>query len=672
MNAERRQAPGDRNRRIGVVHLALVLLMLGILGKAAHVQLVQGRAWGDLARRQHFTAREIPAPRGRILDATGRTLATTREVVSLAVAPRELRDRDRLRRALVAARVTPAAAAAATDPARQWVTVPGRFVAEDVAPITAMRGVYTTPVSERAYSMTPSLGPLVGRVSNGEGLDGLELMLDSLLRGVPGASQMVRAIGSGGRNFVSPTAPGIAPTQGHSVTLTINHELQEIAERALADAVRRLDADGGDIVIMDPRNGELLAMAGERGGRVAGSVTALSEPFEPGSTVKPIVAAGLLARGRARPGDMVPSMGGRYTLHGRTIHDEPHDGPTPPRLTLAEVIRYSSNVGIVQFAERLTEREEYETLRDFGLGSPTGLPYAAEAAGTLRPPLVWSRQSQASLAMGYELAVTPVQLAAAYAAIANGGELLEPALIREIRDPGGDVVYRHERRIVRRVIPEQVARTVRSLLTAVVERGTAVDAELATYTLGGKTGTPRRTVNGRYAPRQYNPNFVGLFPAESPQLVIVVKLTNPKGNFYSSKTAAPTTKTILQAALAARDAALDRSRLATRHAGAEQAGRSVAPALSVAPIEASWITSDDATTRVVVALPPPPSSKPAQPPPRAVPNVRGLSLRDAVRSLHTAGFRVQLARGAPGPRVTDPAPGALAAAGSLVRLRHDP
>src|SRR6185436_1292531 len=411
-----------RNRRIGLVHAVLAVLAVSILAKAAHVQLVQGRAWSERARRQHFTAREV---------------------VRLDVAPREVKEVRRLRRLLLAAGVEASWVDRAADNRRAWVSLPGRYVAEDVAPITAMRGVYTTPVSDRAYAASPGLRSLIGRVDpQGRGLDGLELALDSVLRGASGASQLVRDVR--GRSFASPTTPGLAPRSGNSVVLTINHELQDIAERALADAVSRMSAEGGDIVILDPRSGELLATAGERRGVVAPSVTAITEPFEPGSTLKPLIAAALLAQGKARTDDRVPARGGTYTLHGRTIHDEPHPGPTPSSLTLADVIRLSSNVGIVQFADRLTPQEEFEALRDFGLGTPTGIPYSAEAAGTLRPPAAWSRQTPASVAMGYEVAVTPLQLALAYAAIANGGELLEPLLVREVRSPDGRVTFRGE------------------------------------------------------------------------------------------------------------------------------------------------------------------------------------------------------------------------------------
>jgi cell division protein FtsI (penicillin-binding protein 3) len=218
---------------------------------------------------------------------------------------------------------------------------------------------------------------------------------------------------------------------------------------------------------------------------------------------------------------------------------------------------------------------------------------------------------------------------------------------------------------------------VRKLLAGVVERGTAVEADLATYALAGKTGTPRRIVDGRYAPSQYNPNFVGLFPADAPQLVVVVKLSNPKGNFYGGATAAPMTKTILQAALAARDAALNRSELVAlpraTAAAAVQSGRPRTVVATASKGSVSLLSPDTTASPVVLDLPPAPEQRVPPRPPRSVPNVRGMTLRAAVRSLHFAGLRVQLAPGAPSApivSVTEPAPGVVVSAGSLVRLRH--
>ncbi|MDB4907528.1 MAG: penicillin-binding protein transpeptidase [Gemmatimonadetes bacterium] len=647
-----------RSSRIGIVHLTLAVFAIALLVRAARVQIVQGREWADRAAHQHVSEREVPAPRGQILDATGAVLAESHDMVQLAIAPKEVTKPAQLRRALTRAAYPREWVARALDAKRAWVVLPGRRLSVDVADAVALRGVHATPFVERSYSMSEGTRRIVGRVTpDGAPLDGVELALDSIIRGEKGSSQLMKDVR--GRTSSSPTQPGIAARSGHTVVLTINHELQEIAERSLDEATQQMSAEGGDIVIMDPHDGSVLAMASHRQDPRSTSATALTEPFEPGSTLKPFIASGLLARQLVTDADEVDTYGGVYTINGRTIHDVHKGG----RMTLADVLTWSSNVGIVQFASRLTPRDQYETLRDFGFGTPTGLQYPTESSGRLHPPAEWSLQSPQSIAIGYEISVTPLQLVTAYAAIANGGELLQPSLVKEVRDPDGTVIYRHSRRVVRRVISPEVASRMRGMLRRVVDNGTALKADLADFTLGGKTGTARRTVNGHYAPDQYIPTFVGLFPAEDPQYVILVKLDNPKGAYYGGTTAAPLTKVVLQAAIAARDAALDRSRL-TRVA---QAGRS-------APVTRDTLSPEPGrheagSVPFVVQLPAPPPRVMALQPPRAVPDVHGLALRDAVRSLHAAGFRVELARGPEGS--TAPEAGALATPGTLVRLLYE-
>ncbi|MDB4885293.1 MAG: penicillin-binding protein transpeptidase [Gemmatimonadetes bacterium] len=667
--------------RVGLVHLGLAVFAVAIIGMSARVQLLQGRKWAASALRQQSTESVIPAPRGDILDAAGETMAQSRETVKLDVAPTEVRDRAKLRRLLLKAGVPAAFAARAADPARKWVALPGRYLAVDVAQISATRGVYTTPIIERAYAASEGTRRIVGRVdADGNAVDGVELALDSLLRGRPGSVTVMKD--AHGRRFESPSMPGAAPVKGNTVVLTLNHELQEIAERALADAVTRMSAEGGDVVVLDPSDGAILAMASRRRDPRATAATALTEPYEPGSTMKPFIAAALLERGRARETDVVNTYNGSFVINGRTITDE----HAAPQFSLAEVIRYSSNVGITQFALRLSPREEYETLRDFGFGTATGVPYPAESPGTLHPPVRWSRQSPQSLAMGYEVAVTPLQLASAYIALANDGELLEPALVKEVRSPDGTVLYRHERRVVRRVLSPAVARRVRQMLLGVVEEGgTAKLATLGTFSLAGKTGTARRTVNGRYAAGEHIPTFVGLFPADNPQFVILVKIDNPVGAYVGGLTAAPVTKAVIEAALASRNAALDRRGLASsrQERGLDSAttqNRAVA-ATQVARDSVSSVVRDSAriievgeadsaaVVPLVVRLPlVPPKVAPLAP--RAVPEVQGLSLREAARRLQAAGFNVQLANLPAG--VTAPAAGQVVRAGSVILLGGAP
>lgn len=643
-----------RISRLGAVNLSLLGFAAALIGRAAWVQLWQGNAWAARAERQHFTDAPVPAPRGDVLDATGERLAESREMLRLAVAPREVREPAVLRRALSAAGVPAEVVARTTDKSRAWVIVPGRFLPSEVARAVALRGVYSEPVSERVYALSPGLRGLVGHVNGeGEAVDGIELSLDSLLRGTAGSAMLLRD--ARGRSFEAPNDPGVAPSKGRSVTLTLNHELQEICERALADAVAQLGASGGDIVVLDPHDGAVLAMASRRAGR--SGVTGLSEPFEPGSTMKPLVGAALLERGVVHPGDRVDTYGGSWTIFGRTINDvEKGMG----KLTLRDVIRVSSNIGIAQFAQRLTPREEYEALRDFGFGTPTGIPFPTEAAGTLRTPKEWSKMSAASLAMGYEVAVTPLQLATAYAAIANGGELLEPALVREIRSPDGELLYRHQRRVVRRVISPGVAARVRGMLGEAVEKGTGMKADLTSFAVAGKTGTARLNAGGGYASGKYYASFIGLFPADAPQYVILVKLDDPaKG--YGAVTAAPVTRAVLQAALAARDAALDRGALAS--SDLRKAPAATAPAESAPPDSAAG------SVPMVVALDAPVADAPHAAAAVAIPDVHGMVLREAVAKLHSAGLRVRLARGAPG--TTMPAAGARVRRGTTVRLFHD-
>ena len=254
-----------------------------------------------------------------------------------------------------------------------------------------------------------------------------------------------------------------------------------------------------------------------------------------------------------------------------------------------------------------------------------------------------------------------MQLAAAYAAIANGGELLEPSVVKRIDASNGDPLYRHERRVVRRVMSPEVAREVRQMLAGVVAKGTAVEADLATFAVAGKSGTARRTEHGRYAKGRYTATFVGLFPAAEPQYVILVKLDDPVGAYYGGRTAAPVTRVILEAALAARDAALDRRALASheRRPVAESA------AAVMAPVEAAETEAIGSVPFVVALAEPAPAAAPRRVP-NAVPSVEGMPLRSAVHALHRAGFQVRLTAGPQGS--TWPASGTIAPPGSVVRL----
>jgi cell division protein FtsI (penicillin-binding protein 3) len=324
----------------------------------------------------------------------------------------------------------------------------------------------------------------------------------------------------------------------------------------------------------------------------------------------------------------------------------------------------------VMFGQRLSPREKYENFRDFGFGAPTGVTLPAESPGTLREPKTWSKQTPASVLMGYEIAVTPLQLVTAYSAIANGGDLLEPHIVKEIRSADGGVLYKAEPRVVRHVISREVAHTVQQMLLGVVQGGTATKADLQTFEVAGKSGTARRVQLGQgYGAGNYTASFVGLFPGDDPQYVVLVKLDSPQGSHYAGgDIAAPVTNIVLRAALAARDAALNRQTLA---ASEKRDTTHTVVASAVHPETVAVVSpsdSDAGSVSYVVHLPAQNHTAPVTLTPRVIPDVRGMTLRSAVHALHAAGFRVQLV--ASSAMATVPGAGAVALAGTTVQLGH--
>ncbi len=632
--------------RITLVAAAFVVAAVAVVARAAYVQLVQGSYWRSLAAGQQTTLVPLPARRGAIYDRNGVALALSQETYAVGLAPDQVRERrlvaDRLARALGRPQAE-LRRLVASD--RAWAEWPGPYQWTQVAPLKGLRGVYLLPRLQRYYPKLDFGARIVGRVdARGHGVSGLERSLDTLLAGRAGAAVMLRD--RNGRTYPSPSRPAAEPIPGADVRVTIDADLQEIAERALAEAVAQTRALGGDVVILQPATGEVLALATVRPGAPGAGL--VGDAFEPGSTAKVFTAATLLRDGKARATDSVFAENGTYRLGARVIHDVHPSGT----LSLADVLRVSSNIDIAKFGARLTNVELFEGFRDFGFGAPTGVDLPAESPGRLRSPRGWSDASAASIAMGYEVAVTPLQLAAAYGALANGGVLLEPRLVREVTRADGRTTWRGAPRPVRRAVPAAVAAELVRMLVGVVEEGTARRAALGSYTLAGKTGTARRNVAGHYLEGHYWASFVGLFPAQDPQLVLVVKIDDPQGEYFGGTTAAPVVRAILEAALATPAVAIDRGRLTRREAPGTDSAEPAA-------LEA------DTASRVVVAWPPAPASPPPAAAARVVPTVEGLGLRAAARLLYRSGFAVRV-EGWGRAVSTTPAAGASAPAGSMV------
>jgi len=614
--------------------------------RAGQIQLVQGATWRSMAEAQHQTDVVVPATRGSILDRDGTPLAVSRERVRVNVAPRELNDvegaRALLRETMGLSRST---VNRLTSADRVWAVAPDLYPPTVREQLRGVPGIHLEAVSQRYHPHGDLARGVLGGLQDDQGSGGIEVLFEEILGGTPGREVIARD--NVGREIPGERLMMTAPRAGGEVVLTLDMDLQEIAQQALEEAIEGTEARGGDVVITDPQTGEILALVSIRNGRTT-ALSAINTPYEPGSTIKPFTVAGLLQHGLVSLDDTVDVGNGIWEVDRRKLRDTHTEG----RISIAEALRESSNVGIAMAAEAFTPGLQYETLRDFGFGGLTGIELPGEAAGLLRRPDRWTSMSNESLAIGYELSATPLQLAMAYGALANGGVLMQPHLIREIRGSDGRVLERFEPEIVRRVIAPHVAAQVAQALVEVVEDGTGTSARMASFQVAGKTGTAWLDSGEGYERGAYYSSFAGFFPADDPQLVVFVGLDRPLGAYYGGAVAAPVTRATMEAALAARATPLDRGALArsARRAPAPLPARS-APAFA----------SREELAPATAAVRDPHAGV-------SLPDVSGLPARVAVRRLHALGLRVEHS-GVGEIRGTRPAAGTRVLPGDTITLR---
>ncbi len=397
----------------------------------------------------------------------------------------------------------------------------------------------------------PMAGQVLGVVSrDGYGQSGLEFHLDRDLRGTDGW----RYARFDSRKRYAPGTEDRAnqPVDGLGVTLTLDAKVQEITELALERGVRRSGAKQGVAIVVEPASGDILAMANvpffnpnSHDGRegVNWKNQAVVKFYEPGSTFKIITAAALLEERRMAPADTVDAEGGEYQIAGETIRDTHPLG----RISFTDALAHSSNIAFAKMSARLQPVVFYKYIRSFGFGMKTGVSLPAEESGLLKPLREWSGRSQPTLAFGHEIAVTPLQMIMAAAAVANGGMLMRPRLVKAWVDGEGKTVREESTREVRRVVSEATAATLRSMLRAVVEYGTAAEIRHPYIPIAGKTGTAEKidAATGKYVKGLFNSSFVGMAPADKPAFVCLVLLDEPEQLKYGGQSAAPVFREIL-------------------------------------------------------------------------------------------------------------------------------
>jgi len=529
------------NRRIGVLAAAFLLLLGAALARSVWLQIVKGPELAAMALRQHRETVVVPAARGTVVDRNGQPLAIGRLSTTVYANPRQVDDARNL--TLAAAKLF------GNDPAELYPLLTDRsrgfvYVARKADPKQAEKlerlgfaGLGFYPEELRFYPQGPVAAQILGFAGlDNKGLEGLERSLEGTLAGKPGSQTVVKDPFGRALDVVETTRE----TPGKDVRLTIDRQIQANAEEVLAETVRRWGAKSATAVVLDPRTGELLAMATAprfNANRFAKTRAdrrrnrAATDTYEPGSTFKLVTVAAALEEGIVNPRSsfrLAPTL----EVADRTIR-EAHSRGTQ-RLSVREIVEYSSNIGTITIAQRLGEGRLADWIDRFGFGTTTGVDFPGESPGFALPLDEWSGSTIGTVPIGHGIAVTPLQMARAYSAIANGGRLVRPHLIDRIAGEATKVGKG------RRVVSKRVADQVLDMLRGVVVEGTGTAAAIPGYTVAGKTGTAAKIdPDGTYSSSRYVASFAGLVPASKPELVVMVMVDEPRGGYYGGTVAAP-------------------------------------------------------------------------------------------------------------------------------------
>ena len=544
--------------RIKIVALLFLVSLSAILVRAIHLQIISRTRLAAIASKQHNTEIRIRPKRGPIFDRRMQELAGSLDAESIFVRPDELESpEDAIPRLASALGLREKKLRKKIERGSPFVWLKRVADPADAKRVRALeiKGVGFTPEGRRIYPDASLAGKLMGFVGvDGGGLESLELQYDSVLRGKQGRvyarrdarrrAILVEGIESGGAR------------EGHGIVLTIDRTIQHIAETELSTAMKKTRAKRGIVVVMDPRTGDVLALAEaptfnpntyQKSKPENRHCWAFCTIFEPGSIFKIFVVAAALDAGAIRSGSSIYCEGGLYRYAGHRIHDVHPYG----LLNISEIIKHSSNIGALKIAERLGSNRLYGYIRDFGFGSRSGAGFPGDLPGLVPPLKAWKKITRGTIAFGQGISVTPIQITAALAAIANGGKLMQPRLVLAQVDPKRKVVRQYEPRMVRQVVSEKTARTVAGYMKGVPEEGgTGRAAHIAGFAVAGKTGTAQKVAEGRrgYSSKRVG-SFIGFVPADNPRLAISVIIDEPEGVPYGGRVAAPVFREIAEKTL---------------------------------------------------------------------------------------------------------------------------
>jgi cell division protein FtsI (penicillin-binding protein 3) len=657
--------------RLGRVRFLVLFLLLWasvVVARLAELQLAHGDRYRARAQRQQERRIEISPQRGSIFDREGRPLAVSAEASSIYAIPDEVRNPAETARLLAPhVGMTPDAVLARLTQKKGFVWLARKVDRAAAAGVRAAKlpGIHLVAETKRFYPKGSLAANVLGYVGTDDrGLGGLEHFYDRAIRGKPGE---IVALTDARRSTYgeAETANGKLAEEGDSLFISLDSGIQFAAERELAAAVSEAQARSGVLVLLDPSDGEILAMATAPSfdpneyGRFSADTRrnrAIADAYEPGSTFKIVTGALALENSLVTLDETIDTGDGKIRVGNTTISE--HDGKQYGALTLAGVFEHSSNVGIIRVGLRLGPQRLWQGATALGVGRPTGVDLPGESGGIFRKPERWSALSNATISMGQEVSVTPLQLVRVAAAIANGGRLVRPRLVRRIVHPDGrvDVVVPAP---PDRVLSEDTARTVRNLLVGAVERGTGKKATIPGFVVAGKTGTAQKAGVGGYLAGKYVSSFVGFAPSENPKIVGLVLIEEPKGRYYGGDIAAPVFSRVVSQALGILRVAPEEQRLPETLLASTSTERIHYPA-GVVPAS---VRSTGEPSAATFAEPEPPAVSAD-----GVPSALGLSARQALALFARRGLAARI-EGSGFVVAQHPLPGARVRAGATCILR---
>ncbi len=543
--------------RVFLVGFMFIVLFTVIGAKAFHLQVYRSPWLAQKASSQYEKFLKSSGNRGTVYDRNLREMAVTVDVASIAARPSEIKNLQSTSKALAKALNTDYRKIKQGLKSKSpFVWIKRQASPKETEAVSALEldGIEFVPERNRFYPNKTLASQALGFTGlDGYGLEGIEFAYDRYLRGSDNNFTVFKdALGK----VFDEKQKNDGNTDGHNIILTIDGTIQYIAEDALSEGVKEYSARSGMAIVMEPQTGAILAMAQvpffnpnayTDFNKELWRNRAITDPFEPGSTMKIFSAAAAIESGNVKAHDIFYCENGTYKIGRNVVHDIKKHG----WLSLQQIIKYSSNIGAVKISEKLGPERLYSMFRKFGFGDKTGIDSPGETAGSLSHYKNWTTVDTGSIAFGYGVSVSALQLIAAASAIANDGILMKPYLVQAITDQSGQPLKQFQPQAVRRVISKQTALTIKAIMkTVITSGGTGTSAALENYTVCGKTGTTRKLdESGTYSNTKHIASFVGFTPADKPQLAILVVIDEPQGKHYGGTVAAPVFRRIARETL---------------------------------------------------------------------------------------------------------------------------